>query len=76
MTENDKPRRGVIEILILTLTAMVAVFIVSATVIIVVSELKDPKIDTSVITNRLSDIVTAVLVALLALIAGRSEPRG
>jgi uncharacterized membrane protein len=76
MNGNDKPRRRIIEILILVLTAIVGFYIVSATIIVFVTELRDPRADTSDITNRLSDIVTGILVALLGLIAGRSQSHG
>ena len=71
--DNRRPRRGAVEILILVLTGIVAFYIVTATLLVVIIEVNDPKSDTSNLVSSLTAMITGVLGALLGLIAGRSE---
>lgn len=65
--------RSVMELMILTFTAVVALFILGAGGAIAIIEIRDPSVDTSVAAQALLSVVTAILGALLGVLAGRSE---
>lgn len=73
MTDGEKPRRSAVDILIILLTMIVAFYIVAGTIAVIVIELNDPDTDTSRIADSLYTMITAILGALLGLLAGRSE---
>lgn len=73
---TPRPRRSVIEIMILTFTFVVALFILGFSVVVSVVKIKDPSADVTNITDRLSALITGILGALLGLIAGRSNTGG
>lgn len=73
MSDNGKRQRSAIEILIILLTVIVAFYIVAGTIGVIVIELNDPLTDTSRIADSLYTMITAILGALLGLLAGRSE---
>jgi|SoimicMinimDraft_4_1059732.scaffolds.fasta_scaffold182086_2 amino acid transporter len=72
---GDKPKRDAFQILVLILTVVVAFYIVGATSFVIIVELRDSNVDTSKITYSLNSMITAVLGALLGLIAGRSDSK-
>ena len=65
--------RSVIDVLILTMTALVAFTILFGAVAVMVIEIVDHTTDTTNITDALTSMITAILGALLGLIAGKSE---
>ena len=65
--------RSVIEILVLTLTFLVAGVILLTTVGVVVVEIRDPTADTSAITQALVTVISTLTGVLLGLLAGRAE---
>jgi hypothetical protein len=65
--------RSVIELLVLTLTGVVAVIIIGAGAAIGIIEIRDPETDSSVPANVLINITSTILGALLGLLAGRSK---
>jgi hypothetical protein len=71
--DNRRPRRSAVETLVLVLTGVVAFYIVTATLLVVIIEVNDPTSDTSSIVSSLTAMITGVLGALLGLIAGRSD---
>ena len=65
--------RSVTEIMVLALTAVVALSILGFGTAIALIEVRDPTADTSVAASALLSIITAILGALLGIMAGRSE---
>jgi len=61
--------------MVLVLTGLVAFYLVAATVFVIVVEIVHPGTDVSKVTESLDTMITAILGALLGLIAGRSEEK-
>ena len=64
---------SVIDVMVITFTALIAFTILFGAVAVMVIEIIDHTTDTSNITDALTSMITAILGALLGLIAGRSE---
>ena len=64
---------SVIDVMVITFTALIAFTILFGAVAVMVIEIIDHTTDTSQITDALTSMITAILGALLGLIAGRSE---
>jgi hypothetical protein len=75
MNGPEKPPRDAIQTLILILTAVVAFYIIAATLAVIIIKLNNFAADTSAITNSLDTMITAILGALLGLLAGRGMDR-
>jgi type IV secretory pathway VirB2 component (pilin) len=75
MDGPEKPPRDAIQTLILILTGIVAFYIVVATLAVVIIKLNNFSADVSGITNSLDTMITAILGALLGLLAGRGMDR-
>jgi energy-converting hydrogenase Eha subunit A len=71
MNGPEKPPRDAISTLIIVLTGIVAFYILAATIAVVVIKIKNYSADVSAITNSLDTMITAILGALLGLLAGR-----
>ena len=69
---GPRPRRTVIEIMVLTFTFVVCFILLLTSVSIAIVEINDPTVDTDKITQSLISLVSGILGALLGLIAGRS----
>ena len=65
--------RSVIELLVLTLTLLVAVVIVTTAVTISFVEVRDPETDSSTAVQWLFGLTGTLVGALLGLLAGRSR---
>lgn len=65
--------RSVIEIMVLTLTFVVAFSIVGVGITVAIIEIRDPTVDTSRAGQALMSVITALLGALLGILAGRSD---
>jgi len=63
--------RSVIEIMVLTLTFVVAFAIMATGALVAILEIRDPSIDTVGITNSLMSVIAGILSALLGLLAGK-----
>lgn len=68
---KDKPPRDATQTLILILTGIVAFYIIGATGFVIIVELRDSSSDTSAVVDSLDTMITAILGALLGLLAGR-----
>ncbi|MET0787249.1 MAG: hypothetical protein ABWY25_11160 [Paenisporosarcina sp.] len=71
----EKPPRDAIQTLILILTGVVAFYIVAATLAVIIIKMNNFAADVSGITNSLDTMITAILGALLGLLAGRGMDR-
>jgi len=65
--------RSVMELIVLALTAVVALILLGSAFAVAIIEVRDPQVDTSGATERLTNIVVAILGVLLGLLTGRSE---
>ena len=64
---------SVVDVMVMTFTALVAFTILFGAISVLVIEIVDHTTDTANITDALTSMITAILGALLGLIAGRSE---
>ena len=64
--------RSVLEVMVLTFVATVSFMLVAMGTAIVVVKVRDPTADVDVITQSLISLVSAILGALLGLIAGKA----
>ncbi len=64
--------RSVLEIMVLTFVGTVSFMLVAMGTAIVVVKVRDPHADTDVITQSLISLVSAILGALLGLLAGKA----
>jgi hypothetical protein len=64
--------RSVLEVMVLTFVATVAFMLVAMGTAITVVKIRDPSADTDVITQSLISLVSAILGALLGLLAGKA----
>lgn len=68
--------RSVIEIMVLTMTFVVAISITGLGFLIIFVEMRNPEADTGLIANTLMSLISGILGALLGLIAGKSAAVG
>lgn len=64
--------RSVLELMVMAFTGLVVIAILTMGATIAVIEIRDPTVDTSAAGNALLSVITAILGALLGILAGRS----
>ena len=65
--------RSAVDIMTLAFTALIAFIVVLGTLLVAIAEILDPTIDTSDAVGGLAGIITAILGALLGLMAGKAD---
>lgn len=65
--------RSVVEVMVLSLTALVLLVVGVTTLGVVVTEIRDPTIDTSAGVDFLIRTTTSLLAALFGLLAGQAQ---
>lgn len=65
--------RSAVEIIVITLTFIVAFVIVAMSIGLLVVEIKDPETDTSVLTATLMSLTSAILGTLFGMLISKGE---